>query len=193
MCLVVGKPLDQQCGYSLEGRGIPVTAGREQHRDAIGVQASRDEAKSGQRLVIEAVRVVDNAEHRPRRGGLSEERQRRQSNEEPVRWLTVPETEGRFERRTLRTGQAANAAQERDQEPVHAGERQIPLGLEAIDAHHLEVVGSPHRTIEQRRLADARFAVKHQCAAHALTSGGQQTVQRRSFDPATDHLHAGER
>ena len=76
---------------------------------------------------------------------------------------------------------------------MHAGEGQIPLGLEAVDPHHVEITRSRHCEVEQRRLADARIAVEHQCAAVALTSGAEQTVQLGSLGPATEHLpHAAD-
>jgi hypothetical protein len=59
---------------------------------------------------------------------------------------------------------------------MQRGKRQLHLGLVARGTHHATIRRLSGEVIEQRGLADARFARHHQCPTLAGTNRGHEPV-----------------
>ena len=154
---------------------------REHHRDGLGEQPAGDEPEHLRGGLVEPLQVVDDAQQRLRLGHLRQERERGETDEEAVRCRAGRETERDLQRLLLRCGEHVEVVQQRPVELVQPRERQLHLGLDARDLQHPEVAGLADDVVQQRALADARFAPQHQHPAAGGARVDQQPVQRLPF------------
>ena len=107
----------------------------EHHRDPLDREAARREPEDLCRRAIEPLGVVDHAEKRPFPGGLRQQSENREGDEERVRRRPRPEPEGDIERVALRTRQSLTEGKDRRAELLDRGERELHLALDAGGAH----------------------------------------------------------
>ena len=106
---------------------------REQQRDAVRFQPARYKAHRLEGLTIHPLRIVDDAQQPTILHRVGEQAQRRQADQEPVRWRLVPQAKGRFERGTLGLRQVLSPRQQRAQQSVQARIAELTLGLHTHD------------------------------------------------------------
>ena len=162
----------------------------EDHHDGVGVQAAGQERQGGGRLVIQPVRVVDQAEQRLGRGAGGQQPQRREPDQEAVGRRTVLQPEGQPERGALRRRKLTGRGQARPEQLVQGGEAELHLALNPADPGNLEVRGGGRQVVQQRGLADPRLAPENERAAQPSTGRTHELVQPFTFDgPPYQPLH----
>ena len=156
-------------------RGLP---DREQHPDPVGQQPARHEAEDLGGLVVQPLRVVDHAQHRPVLGGVREQREHGQADQERIGRRPAHQPERHAERPPLRLGQ-----------PVHAGRRgrsswwtaakpRLVSDSTATIRTICRSAACSHCVVEQRGLPDPGLTPEDQRAAHA--DCGRCRAARRS-------------
>ena len=165
-------------------------AHREQQRDPIRVHAAGDEGQDVDRLPIDPLRVVDDAQQRTFARRVAEQCQRRQPDEEDVPAPVAAQPERRFQGLPLRFGQPVARRQEREEEAVQRGEPHPHLRLDAGDSEHDEIVGARDCFVEERRLPDAGFAPQYECTGPAGSGRVDNSLDRRTLPTATEKHEA---
>ena len=153
----------------------------EQHAHPVGVQAAGDESEHLHRRLIQPLCVIDHAQHGLSGRRVGQQRQRRQSDQEPVRRRPGYQPERRAQRLPLRPGQPVQPAQERHQQLVQPGEPHPHLRLDPGHPGQLHVMCLPGRPLEQHRFADARIPPQHQHPAQPVPHRRQHFLQRAGF------------
>ena len=162
-----GRPQMRRLRQGLQARlGVRRLPHGEEQPDTVGEQPARDEAEEVGRLLVEPMRVVDHAQHGPGLGGVGQQREHRQADEERIGRRSGHQTEGHAQRPALRLGQAVHGGQERHEQLVDGGEAEVLLRLDGHHADDLHVSRELHSVAEQRRLAHARLTAEHQRTAH---------------------------
>ena len=160
----------------------------DEHRDRIGLQPPRDEHERLGRRAVEPVRVVDDAQQRLRVRGRCEQAQDRHRDEEAVLHALVRQPEGASQRGALHVGQLAGAVDDRPQQLVQPGERQLGLGLHAGAGEHPHAVRLLQGVLQQRGLADPGVAAQDERAAARLPGRLEEAVDGRALAlPAQQH------
>jgi hypothetical protein len=129
--------------------------------------------------VVEPLLVIHQAEQRVSLGGIGQQAQDGQPDQEAIRCRPGTEAERGPQRGALRRREPLETAQHRPAQLVQPGEREFPLRLDTDDARHPAARGLLDQVVQQRRLAHARFAADHQ--GPALTGAG-------SLDEPVEHL-----
>ena len=153
-------------------------AAGEHDRHRLGQQAPGDEPEHLTRGAVEPLHIVDDAQERALLRRAGQQAERRQRDQEAVRRVAGLETERDAQRRALVAGQRAEPVEHRGAEPVQARERQLHLGLHALDLREAEPGRLPGRVPQQRRLAHARFAPDREHGAAPGARAVQKPVQR---------------
>ena len=131
---------------------------REHQRYRLGQQAARDESEDLGRGLVEPLRIVRDAQNRPLLGGLRQEAERRQGDQEPVRAISGGEPQRDAERATLRLGQRPEPAEHRRAQLVQPRVGEFHLRLDAGHAGHPETGHLGDQLPQQFRLADPRLS-----------------------------------
>ena len=123
-----------------------------------------------------------------RGGGIREQRERREGDEERVLGRSLDEAERHAERRVLRLRQRIEPAEDRSKQLVEAGERQVRLGPDAgrPEDSHPRGPRQLDGPLEQRRLADPRIAVDQERAAAGRRRGDEAGDDPQLPVPAED-------
>ena len=110
------------------------------------------------------MRVVDQKNLRLRRRRFTDELVDGKSDVEAVRHPRVGDTKRRLKRAPSRIGQAIAQAEDRSQQLMQAGERELGLRLDADGGQGLTVRGlrAPSCMLQQRRLPDTGIAADHE-------------------------------
>ena len=177
--VVGGQPGQAEFGQAAQAaRGPRGLADGEDDGDGVGVQPPGHERERVSGFLIQAVRVVDQAQQRLAGGLPGEQPQRGQPDEEAVRWAAFRHAERHPQRGALGRGQQVEGGQQGAEQLVHGGEAELHLALDAVDPDDLH--GGPgHRlgVIQQGRLAHARLAPEHQNAAHLLAGSRHDLIE----------------
>ena len=104
---------------------------RTHERDPLGEEATGDESEDLRGGLVEPLRVVDDADQRLLLGGVCQQAQRRQPDQEPVGRRAGAQPEHGRERVALRDGQPVEVIQHRSAELMEAAVRQLHLRLHA--------------------------------------------------------------
>jgi hypothetical protein len=148
------------------GEGVhEVLARREQHHDPLGVEAPRDEPQGVRGGLVEPVRVVDEAQHRPSLRELGQQREAAGEDEEPLLPGACDQAERGLQRARLRRRQRIEMAEGGPDQLVEGGEGQLRLRLDAAGCEHVHVGRAVARVREQRGLADPGLAAQDEDAA----------------------------
>ncbi len=166
--------------------GLP---GSEEHPDTVGKQPSCHEAEGDRGLLVQPLRVVNHAQHRPVLRGVREEGENRQADQEGIRRRLAHQAEGDAQRPPLRHGQPVHPVKQREEQLVDAGEAQALLGLDGRRPEDLQVGGAMDGVVQQRRLPDPGLPAQDQHSAHPSAHAVQQLVQRLLLGMAVDEPH----
>ena len=179
--VLVGEPFDgqrrQARKYPLIGR-LP---DREQQANRFSQQPPSDEPEHLGRGFIQPLGVIDQADQRPRGGILGQQAQHRQAHHEPVRSRPRRQPERHLQRALLRLRQRGQAAQHRRAELVQRRERQLHLGLHAVDLNQPAARGLARAVAHQRGLADPRLTPDDEHRTLTATNTVQQAVEDLAF------------
>ena len=183
------QPAEHQLRQPGQRRRLPLPLpDGEQHAHPVGVQAAGDESEHLHRHLIQPLRVIDQAQHRLPGRRVGQQRQRRQPDQEPVRWRAVHQPERRLQRLPLRPGQPIQPAQKRHQQLVQPGEPQPHLRLDPGHPGQLHVNSLPGRPLQQHRLADARLPPQHQRPTQPVPERRQHSLQCGSLRSPVQQL-----
>jgi hypothetical protein len=111
---------------------------------------------------VEPLPIVDDTQQRRVLGRRRQEAQHREPYQKSVRDGPGALPERGLQRGALRSGQAVEAVEQRCTQLVQAGEGEFHFGLDADGAGHVESRCPVGDVVEQRGLADTRFAAQHQ-------------------------------
>jgi 8-hydroxy-5-deazaflavin:NADPH oxidoreductase len=164
---------------------------REDHRDVLGQKAARHEREHARRCTVEPLRVVDHTEERLLLGGLRQQAEDREPDEERIGRPSRAQPERDLEGVALRIGQALHQVETRRAQLLERGERELYLPLDADRARDPEVRSRPDRIVEQRGLADARLAVHRQHAALPVARRLEHAVEHVALALPSEQLHRG--
>ena len=121
--------------------------------------------------------VINNSQERPLLSRLGQQAQDRQSNQERIR--RRPRTQPKRDTKRLPLGlrETVQKVKERGTQLLNRRERKLHLRLDPGRPGDPKPAPSLGRVLEQRRLADARFAMHHQHAAAPAAPAVQQPVE----------------
>ena len=180
---VRGNAAHHQLGQvaALETADVTV-AGREQQRNPFRSEPAGNEKQCGGGCLVQPVGIVHDAEHRRLLGGLRQQAQRGQEDQEPVTRRGVGFPERGPQRHRLPHREVFDVPDDRAQQPLQRGERQWEFRFDALgpqDLHAgLAIRSSPvHQVGQQRRLPDTRLPADHQRTTPGAASLGQQHQQ----------------
>jgi hypothetical protein len=125
------EPADDELGQPVQmPRGGGLTHAQQQ-RHGLGSQTTRHEGEHLCRRRIEPLRVVDDADQRTLLGGVREQAQHGQADEEPIRRRAGTQAEGGAQCLALRDRQVLEPHQERRAELLQPREGEPHLGFDA--------------------------------------------------------------
>jgi len=176
---------DRQLGKPRENLVVGPGPRGAHHRDPLGEQAASHESQDLRRGLVEPLRVVDDTGQRLLLGDLSEQRQRGQSHQEPVRRRAGATAEHRRERVVLRSGQPADVTQHGRAELVQAGVGQLHLRLHPGGPGDMPVGHLAGQVAQQRALAHPRLAAQHRDPAPPGPRVSHEPVQRLALAAAS--------
>ena len=153
----------------------------EQHRHSLGVQPPRGEHQRLLRVVVNPLRVVDDAKQRPLLGHLREQREHRERNTVQIRRGVLAQPERALQRRRLRSRDPLERAQRGPEELVERGVRQPRLRLDPPGLERGHVARFCSRLVQKRRLARPRLADDEQGAATPIPGCLQQRAHALLF------------
>ena len=183
------SPLDRQLGEPGEDVVADARARCAHERDPLGEEAAGDEAEDLRGGVVEPLRVVDDADERLLLGDLGEQRQRGESDQEPVGRRAGAPTEHRRERVALRGGQAVEAIQHRRAELVEAAVGELHLRLDANGRRDVPARDTLGYVVQQRALARTGFAAKDDNSASTGARVGQDPVKYLALSTTSEKPH----
>ncbi|MDT4933506.1 MAG: hypothetical protein QOK11_1398 [Pseudonocardiales bacterium] len=159
-------------GKGRKARERVVDLARGEHEcDLLRQQAASDERKRPHRRMVQPMRVINNSQQRSLFGRLGHEAENRQSDQERIRCGPCDESERDAKRLALGLRETVHKVEERRTQLLHRCEREFHLRLDPGRPGDPKPARGLNRVFEQRRFANARFAVHHQHdaapAAHA--------------------------
>ena len=164
------------------GERVAQLSCREHERDLLRQQAASHERERPRRRTIEPLRVIDDTEERPLLRGLGQQAEDRQSDQERIRALAralSPNATPSASR--WGCGRRSDQVEERGTQLLKRCERELHLRFDPECPGDPKLARSLDRVLEQRGLADARFAVHHQHAAvSARTPSSSRSSTSRS-------------
>ena len=161
---------------------------RDDECDLLGQQASSHERKGARRGTIEPLRVVDDTEQWPLLGGLGQQTEDRQSDEEGARGRPGTQAEGHSERLALRIRQPLEELEARRAQLLKSGVHELHLALDADSVGDPKVLPRLDRVLQQRRLTDARVPVEEQHAPMPAASVTEQPFHHVALTSPAEQL-----
>jgi hypothetical protein len=152
-------------------------ARREHQRDLLRQQAASHEPKRARRRPIQPLRVIDNTEDRPLLGGLGQQAEGRQSDQERIRDRAGIASEGDGKRVALWLWEALGELQDGGAQLLQRRIGELHLALDADGAYGPELPPRLDRALQERGLADAQLSVHDQDPAVPAARGLQQSVE----------------
>ncbi len=153
----------------------------EQEPRAIGVEPPGDKRQRSNRLVVEPLSVVDDAEERTLFSRIRKQCECGETHKERVWSASCRQSEGRPERVSLRARQPINGAEEREEELMEAREPQLHLRFDAHNSGQAEVIRQLGRVLEQRSLPRADLSLQDQRSAHTGSNCFEQALNGLSM------------
>jgi hypothetical protein len=154
---------------------------REHQSHALGQEASRDERERLHRHPVEPLRVVDDADKRLFLGGVAQQAQDRQADQEAIGRGAGAHAERGAKRFSLRDGQVSEAAEHRCAQPVQASERELHLGLDARGPRDAASLRGGRQVPQQCGLADPRFAAEDQYTTLPSAHSRDEAIQHAAL------------
>jgi hypothetical protein len=143
-------------------------AGTEDERHPVG----RQRLSRGR---VQPLSVIHHGDDRAFLRGLTQQAQRRDEDNEPVRDGTLLLAERAAQRPRLRRRQPVQVRQHGAQQPVRRRERQRRFRLNALSPQHLRARRARRHVGQQRRLSDPRLAAHN----HDPTAAGRRIREQR--------------
>ena len=131
--------------------------------------------------LIQPLRVVDQAQQRVLLGGVGQQAQGGQADQEAVRRRPGTQAERGRQRLALGTREPLQAVQHRRQQLVHPGVGELHLRLDTCGMRHPAARRLLDQVVQQRRLAHARLPAHHQGPALTGASSIQELVEHAAF------------
>ena len=122
------------------------------------------------------MRVVHETEQRPLLGFGGQQAEHGQSDQEPFRDLPGGKAQRDTQTVLLRLRKRVEPGEHRRAELMDPGVRQLHLRLHPRDVHDTKAGGLTSGVLQQRRLADARFAADDQDGALTAAHVGEQAI-----------------
>ena len=129
--VVGGQPLDHELRQPFEHVLVAGLAQREHQSHPLGQQPARHERERLRGHPVEPLRVVDDAHERLLLGGVGQQAQDRQPDQEAIRRRSGAQAERRAQRVALRARQMPETVEHRRAQRMQAGERELHLRLDA--------------------------------------------------------------
>jgi hypothetical protein len=145
------------------------------------VQPPRGEHQRLLRVVVDPLRVVDDAEQRPLLGHLREQREHRKRNTVQIRGGVLAQPERALQRHCLRSWDPLERAERGPEELVERRVRQPRLRLDPPGLERRHAASFRPRLVQQRRLARPRLADNEQRAAAPIPGCVQQRAHALLF------------
>lgn len=164
---------------------------REDHGDLLGQEAAGHERKHPRRRTVEPLRVVDETEEGLLLGGLRQQVEDREPDEERIRRPSGAQPECNFQGVSLGVRQALHEVEARRAQLVERRERELHLAFDSDRARNPEVRSRLDRIVEQCGLADARLAVHREHAAVAVARRLQHAIEHVAVALPSEQLHRG--
>ena len=165
----------------------------EHERDPLRQQPASHERKGPRRRAVEPMGVIDETQERLLLGGVGQQAEDRQSDQERIRRRVggTPNSV-RTRRRARRAGarEARHEPKEGRTELLNRRERELHLRLDSRRLHDPEFAPSRGRILEKGRLADSGFSMHHQHSAAAAVHAVQQPVEHLALPFAPEKLPA---
>ena len=176
-----GHQLRESCQLLL----LAGVAHREDQGNRLGQQPSRHERQRLQRRLVKPLRVIHHACQRLPFGGIRQQAQDSQPDQEAIRGLAGGEAERGAKGVPLRIGQVLQPVQHRRAQLLEPRERKLHLGLHSRRAGHAEPRRAPHRIVEECRLPDAGLTAHDQYLALTGPDPIEQLVEGLAFATPT--------
>jgi hypothetical protein len=149
----------------------------EDEGNPVGDQPSGRERERLRGCTIEPLRIVDDRQQRAFLGGLREEAQGRQTDEEGVRSGAHPEPERDRQGLVLRRRQAVREGKNRREQLLKRSEGELDLPFHANRPQDPEPLRRLDRVFEQLGLAHAGLAKDHERPAVPASGGFEEPVE----------------
>ena len=179
--VVVTETLDHELRQTAQHIVLAGLPGPEDQRDRLGEQPACDECEYLRRGPVKPLRIVHQADQRLLLGGIAQETQHGQADQETIRCLAGLQAERRGQRVALRRGQRLEPVQQRRTQLVQPRIRKLHLGLDADRVEYPAARRPLGHVLQQRRLAHTRLAAHHQRLALARADGADQQIERRAL------------
>ena len=188
----VGEPGQLQLGQRrADDVAVPRSRPQGPHDDdRVVLDPARDEGQHGDALGVEPVQVVDDDQDRLSRGGVGQQGQRRQADEERLGGRPVGEAERRLQRRPLHLRQPTVAPAQRAQQFLQPAVGHVGLGVHPDRPQNAEApCGRPlGGVVEQGGLADPRLS-PHQQRGAGPVDAVEQRVDLCALAVPADQRH----
>lgn len=166
-------------------------ANGEQQADPLGVDPAADEGQHVKRLPVEPLGVVHATQQRLPRGGLRQQRQRRQPDQETVGDRSLLQAAHDPQCPFLGGRQPVRLLQEGNEQPVQRGVREVGLRLDSghpQDGHAPGPARDQGGMVEQGALADTGLTPEHEDPADARAHLRDEVFECRTLlVPPLDH------
>ena len=189
--IALAEPAHEELGEPGQDRVADPRPCGSNERHPLCEESACDEREDLRGGSVEPMRVVDDPDERPVLRRLGEQRQRREPDEEPVGRSPVVHPEDRLERVTLRERQPGEVIEQREAELVQAAVGELHLGLDprgpnVVGPGTFDVIG---QVAEQRGLAHAGLATKHEHPTPALAHINQEAIKRLTLGLPPEESH----
>jgi hypothetical protein len=167
--------------------GVGRVAGRQQQRDAVGVQPAPGEEHGLPRGGVQPLQIVDDDQQGRDLGRRGQDPDGGGAHGETVTGDRRTDGQRAAQRLRLRAGQVVQDGQDRAEQIGQAGERDLRLVLVTAGGQHPHAGGLLDRVADQGGLADARLAGEHQCRAAPAARTCQKAVDQCTFGGPSEH------
>jgi hypothetical protein len=175
-----GEPQLGQPGEVTDGVAGRFPESEDDHH-GLGDQPPGHEREDPRRRLVEPLRVVDDTDQRLAVGGLGQQGEHRQPDEERLRRRASHQAEHDLKRLAARRRQPVQVGEQRPAELMEGGVRQLALRLGPGHPQHGQITGRRRHVVQQRRLADAGLAEQEQRTAATPAYRAEQPGQRLPF------------
>ena len=175
--VVIGQPVDHELRQPLELVLVAGLAQREHQSHPLRQEPARHERKRLRGHPVKPLRVVDDTHERLLLGGVGQQAQDRQPDEEAIRWRSGAQAERRAQRVALRARQMRETAEHVRAQRMQAGECELHLGLDACRPGDPASLRGCRQMPQQGGLADSRLAAEDQHTALARAHSRDESFQ----------------
>jgi len=161
---------------------------REHERDLFRYETTRHKGQGPHGRTVEPLRVVNGTREWLLLGGFGQQAKDRQTDQESIRRGSRPKSERDAKCVVLRLRQTVRKLEERGTQLLDRSERKLHLRFDPGRPGGPKLARRFDRVLEQRGLADARFAMHHQYAAAPAARAVQEPVEHLAFTFPAEQL-----